>query len=411
MFHVPRSRSGKHWLFAAAVTLLAGCTDTVQTAAPPPEPSPEQPSETRWGQPNFPDYTFDEDATKETTGSDSSEGSEGVGEDSDLGEEGVFDSLDEAGENTDATEPAPLPVNEGNCDDGVDDDGDGVADCLDPDCAGIPPCLVKEPEDCSNGVDDDQDGVADCEDSDCAAACGLIEDCSDPVDNDGDGVGGCADPDCLNAEECVEVCGDGIDNNGDGVIDCQDPLCGATPSCSELCDDGQDNDGDGQVDCDDPECIGSLPCIETDCGDGQDNDGDGLIDCVDPDCLGTLACTANTCFPVYTCLLEQGCGCTVGVDCPDELSEQGSLCQAQCVESATCFDGCIASLPPDVQVAAQSWFACIDTQCADSPTSEFTTCVNTQCIAEYAQCFATGNSSCSWYGFECGENCADQSSD
>ena len=308
---------------------------------------------------------------------------------------------------SDTKDADPLPETEDNCGDEVDNDGDGVADCLDPDCAGIPPCLVKEPEDCGNGIDDDQDGAVDCEDPDCQENCGLIEDCSDPVDNDGDGQGGCLDSDCANSPECQEVCGDGIDNNGDGLVDCQDPVCGATPLCSELCDDGQDNDGDGQVDCEDVECIGADPCIELDCGDGADNDGDGLIDCLDPDCLGTLSCTSNTCFPVYTCLLEQGCNCTAGVDCPDELSDQGSLCQATCVESETCFNSCIESLNPDVQSAAQAWFACMDTECADVPTSQFTACVNTQCVSEYAQCFATGDASCSWYGFECGETCAD----
>ena len=49
------------------------------------------------------------------------------------------------------------------CDNGLDDDGDGAADCLDSEC---PAC----PEICDNGADDDGDGAADCDDDDCADA-------------------------------------------------------------------------------------------------------------------------------------------------------------------------------------------------------------------------------------------------
>ena len=49
------------------------------------------------------------------------------------------------------------------CDNGIDDDGDGDADCVDSDC---PAC----PEICNNGADDDGDGAIDCDDTDCADA-------------------------------------------------------------------------------------------------------------------------------------------------------------------------------------------------------------------------------------------------
>ncbi|HXU06479.1 MAG TPA: hypothetical protein VN903_36235, partial [Polyangia bacterium] len=51
---------------------------------------------------------------------------------------------------------------ERNCQDGWDDDCDGLADAADPDCAG------KITELCANGIDDDADGSTDCADNDCA---------------------------------------------------------------------------------------------------------------------------------------------------------------------------------------------------------------------------------------------------
>ena len=46
------------------------------------------------------------------------------------------------------------------CDDGGDNDADGLIDCFDPDCAGIPPC-GPEGGQCDDGVDNDADGTTD----------------------------------------------------------------------------------------------------------------------------------------------------------------------------------------------------------------------------------------------------------
>ncbi|MCB9792956.1 MAG: hypothetical protein H6741_09535 [Alphaproteobacteria bacterium] len=52
------------------------------------------------------------------------------------------------------------------CDNNLDDDADGAADCLDADCAAEPACL--EEETCDDGVDGpDADGLIDCDDPDC----------------------------------------------------------------------------------------------------------------------------------------------------------------------------------------------------------------------------------------------------
>jgi hypothetical protein len=114
------------------------------------------------------------------------------------------------------------------CDDGADNDADGLIDCFDPDCAGIPPC-GPEAGQCDDGVDNDADGTTDCFDVDCIGdpACfeGDAATCSDGVDNDADGATDCADLDCSGIGLCgPEICDDGFDNDGDGLIDCFDVL-------------------------------------------------------------------------------------------------------------------------------------------------------------------------------------------
>jgi hypothetical protein len=120
---------------------------------------------------------------------------------------------------------------------------------------------------------------------------GNAEDsCSDSIDNDGDGLTDCADPDCASDAACPEICNNGVDDNADGQVDCADPQCAGSPYCPEtVCNDGIDNDGDGLTDCSDPDCFGKFGCTtETGyCNDGKDNDGDGLVDGADPDCVGS----------------------------------------------------------------------------------------------------------------------------
>ncbi len=53
------------------------------------------------------------------------------------------------------------------CDDGIDNDGDGLIDCLDvDDCATAANCQIPD-EICDNDLDDDEDGDVDCDDADC----------------------------------------------------------------------------------------------------------------------------------------------------------------------------------------------------------------------------------------------------
>jgi cysteine-rich repeat protein len=149
----------------------------------------------------------------------------------------------------------------------VDNDGDGLGDCADPDCAAAPGCqpycgdgVVDPGEECDDGNGDSGDG--------CSPAClieGVETACDDGLDNDLDGLVDCADPDCAQDPACEPVCGTGI-VEGD-----------------EICDDGNLVDGDG--------CNSDCYPEETDCSNGIDDDRDGLVDCMDPDCAAAPACT------------------------------------------------------------------------------------------------------------------------
>ena len=96
--------------------------------------------------------------------------------------------------------------------------------------------------------------------------------CNDGIDDDGDGLTDFpSDPGCSSASDLDErspllVCDDGADNDGDGLADypadpgCRDP---AWKYEDPSCDDDRDNDGDGMIDWDggashaqpDPRCV------------------------------------------------------------------------------------------------------------------------------------------------------------
>src|SRR6478735_10222192 len=62
--------------------------------------------------------------------------------------------------------------------------------------------VTKAAEICNNGKDDDGDGLIDCADPDCAASSLCEHNCKDGVDNDKDGFVDCFDSDCSNDSAC-----------------------------------------------------------------------------------------------------------------------------------------------------------------------------------------------------------------
>ena len=87
---------------------------------------------------------------------------------------------------------------------------------------------APDTEICNDGIDNDIDGLVDCDDADCTD-----------------------DPSCEGTPPGQENCNDGEDNDANGFIDCLDEECDTIGSCefgTELsCADGTDNDGDGDT--------------------------------------------------------------------------------------------------------------------------------------------------------------------
>lgn len=168
---------------------------------------------------------------------------------------------------------------------------------------------------CDDGVDQDGDGAADCADDDCAdAPCGGGSFCSGMV------CGGCR------GEPSETSCGDGADEDCDGMTDCADSDCAAA-ACAP-----------GGVMCSAGACPGCPSGFtERICSDSNDDDCDGLVDCADPDCDGRscaasgMVCRSSTC----TCAesfefcndRDEDCDGTIDDGCPSDVtfSSSGAL--------------------------------------------------------------------------------------
>ncbi len=72
---------------------------------------------------------------------------------------------------------------------------------------------------------------SDFNDNDANSYIGAKEICDDGIDNDGDGLTDCNDPDCNSNCANIEICDDGIDNDADGLTDCADPDCDGKSGC------------------------------------------------------------------------------------------------------------------------------------------------------------------------------------
>ena len=170
----------------------------------------------------------------------------------------------------------------------IDKDGDGhpiPSDCDDYEIL----VNLDAVEVCDDGIDNECDGLVDCYDTDdCGAGCAAC------TDDDGDGyffidAAGCSgSDDCDDSDESInpgatEICDDGIDNDCNSYIDEFDAYC-------------IDNDVDGYTpsakDCDDNDAS-INPGVKEVCDDGIDNNCNGKIDSADSKCSDT---NTSSCF-------------------------------------------------------------------------------------------------------------------
>ena len=200
--------------------------------------------------------------------------------------------------------------------------------------------VIFPDEICDNGIDDDGDGNADCADSECFETdyCLCYEDtgaCSRDGFSYSDGGTDCyTDDSCWCKYAAIEICDDGCDNNGDGYADGLDSNCGLIVGCrvnTTACTTPGLSYYDGTGCHIDWECTCDFSSIEV-CNDGYDNDCDGDIDCADPDCTGTFTCPCDIDLSVCP---HPASGYTDGTDCYTDGT-------CACVYSVTelCYDGC-----------------------------------------------------------------------
>ncbi len=122
--------------------------------------------------------------------------------------------------------------------DGSVDEGNVCQTCTDADKDGY----YKE-----NGCGSDPD----CNDTNAGINPGAAEDCDDGKDNDCDGLIDCDDPDCdAVCNPCTDADGDGFfaEANCGTKVDCDDNDASVHPGASEICDDGIDQNCDGNID-------------------------------------------------------------------------------------------------------------------------------------------------------------------
>lgn len=231
--------------------------------------------------------------------------------------------------------------------------------------------------DCNDLIDNDFDGVADCQDEDCAAtpACagGMIA-YGGPCTQQNECQAQNADPVCLDEAffgfphgYCAELCDVAVgDCAGDGR--CLDVGLGLGAGA---CFDGCAADGDCQphqsciapTQVDPAQPAGSSICypFEKSCGDGLDNDDDGSADCADWDCLQSPACAGDLCATATAAV--------VGANQGNNLGSTNALAGA--CGGAAAFEQLFVYTPPADQsvtfsvTAASDLLVYVFTDCAD----------------------------------------------
>ena len=189
------------------------------------------------------------------------------------------------------------------CDNGADEDFDGLIDCADPDCADIPECvpgvctnpipILQEGPEFGTNLDATDDGAGQCGGGggrDVVYSLSVTGDtpvCLDTVGSDYDTVLHVREANCVNGPEvgCNDDFGVGLasqvevqaaagvtyfiyvdalneDEVGNYVLNTVIGPCQQVVDI-EICDNGEDDDGDQAIDCADDDCAGTPQCPPT----------------------------------------------------------------------------------------------------------------------------------------------------
>ncbi|MCD6414990.1 MAG: dockerin type I repeat-containing protein, partial [Candidatus Diapherotrites archaeon] len=255
-------------------------------------------------------------------------------------------------------------------------------------------------ENCNNGKDDDCDGLVDCQ-----------QDKEDPDCNCGSSIS------CVGGNQLVG------DMNNDGVIDIVDAsfigqIANGTREFigSEIC--CADVNNDGQITMEDAEIVvnytvGNINCFERgyscsareNCDNNKDDDCDGLNNCDDPDCSGSPACGGTCTSDGGICTQDSDCcsgkcdsetgkcfscaSCSGINKCSNQETDE---CEAQCGASSACDDIHVDSYWIDNQYCK----SCKDCSYTGDRTVGSCGCSTSNCKNGYCQ---TGTTC--YYGVSC----------
>ncbi|NUQ78727.1 MAG: DUF4215 domain-containing protein, partial [Polyangiaceae bacterium] len=121
-----------------------------------------------------------------------------------------------------------------DCNDGVDNDNDAIADCADPDCAADPICSSGNEAVCNNFDDEDSDGLTDCEDPSSCKSLAICAPGNTPVG------GPCDVPhDCVSSTQtpvCIDAATQGFPGGYCSSFCSSSPGCGAGALCMPVID-------------------------------------------------------------------------------------------------------------------------------------------------------------------------------
>ena len=241
------------------------------------------------------------------------------------------------------------------CDDGRDNNDDGLVDCDDSDCVGDPACELptcSTATDCRGGVrflslmyDGTESGVTVTvvDAADTSRVAGTFDDVQP---GDVLNIGGAGGMEVLPLDLTFLVTANGVPlplERTDLHISCSETL---TPGqdvgerMQLLCFDSIDVEADDvcRGDCDGLLCAAAFE----DCGDGIDNDGDGLVDCADDDCAAVPCDDGSNCTADDVCTAGVCAGspldCDDGVDCTVDACDAAAGC-TNGADDALCDDG------------------------------------------------------------------------
>jgi hypothetical protein len=181
---------------------------------------------------------------------------------------------------------------------------------------------------CQDGVDDDGDGAADCDDSDCrfAGLCGEYI-CYDGVDDDGDGATDCDDDDCCHLRQCRCRCETRCEAGTTLCVadeeTCEAQCCPAGETCVEgRCAACATECAAGYGPC----WTGEGPCGHVCCTPGQ-GCGSGVCGCETACGAGTRACLVDEWTCEHDCCADgeicRSGGCTP-YGCSDVVAVEGA---------------------------------------------------------------------------------------